>query len=1101
MKKLFLILSLFLYIGAASASVTYQSPSAGAKFHYNDQITFEFEVQGSGGTVELYRDGVLVQSWNHCDGGCSYVYSNSYTPGSGAVGDHTWSVEYIGSTDGSDASPAARDYTVANDAQLTTITHNGPSDGATFSSTNTVTYDFNVEENSDSSGSVEIVADTCSNTGQTIYSDTTSPQASTRFTYDKTFDCYGTFSWYVFYTGNDGSTTYTSSDSFTIESDASQLSEFNIDSPSDGTTFNGDVNQEADVTLDVNIGGGNNGQVEFYIDGSKVATKTPSCSSCSTSVSTTQTLNDGVYDWHAKFVGEDGSTATTSTYSFEIDDYEDRASVSVTSPNDGATVTSESVTFDYSGSGPDGVVELYVDGSKVDSFSVSSSSGSSSHTMTLSNGDHNFYAKYVGDDGSSTTTATKTVTVDAPTEAEETSLTHQSPNDGATITSQPVSFEVQKSGMDGSLELYIDNSLNHTWTLSCSSCTETLTHTVSGLTDGGHNWYVKYIGTDGSTKETLSDSFTMDVPTDAEQTTLRLDNPVDSASFNGETTVEFQYTVSGEPGTVELYSDTCTGSNQKIASENYDGTTSFGFYNTHTFDCSGTFDWYIKYIGDDGSTNTSSTRSFAVDIDADSFGVEYLNPTDGSTTKNKDVNFKFNASGDPGTVELFVDGASRRSWSAAAGEQKYTYLVSGLSTGTHNWYVKYTGQDNSTATGATKSFDIIESTGPAISFQSSTATGTQIENWVLVNVSVTDSNGVKEVIEQFNGVNSSFTTNKGNYYWTNHTGLSTGTYSFKVYANDTNGNTASSGTRTVTVEYNQAVSITISDPDNLTYAKSDIPVDISTSDPNSHDYTCDVRSNASSIGSLSEASESFKSTLSRPNGFYNVSVTCSDEYSLSSNQSVYFSVNQTEDSDGGSDGSGSGGSGGGSSPTTIIRNVTSENYKWSLSAATSKDQSSFTIISRPGGSFRKKIEVANEGENPVHLSLNCVSSGDECSWVSLSNTSVNLSKGEAQVVTVKGSIPSTVESGQVPKFSVQVTDPDGGRASVDFYITINSWLGGFISYLQRLTVPSKVVPALLLALFSAVLLTGGQRLFEVGEKPTVNAATAFAMFWILLGIV
>ena len=89
----------------------------------------------------------------------------------------------------------------------------------------------------------------------------------------------------------------------------------------------------------------------------------------------------------------------------------------------------------------------------------------------------------------------------------------------------------------------------------------------------------------------------------------------------------------------------------------------------------------------------------------------------------------------------------------------------------------------------------------------------------------------------------------------------------------------------------------------------------------------------------------------------------------------------------------------------------------------------------------------------------------------------------------------------VPKFSVQVEDPDGNKASVDFYVTINSWLGGFISYLQRLTVPVKVVPALLLSLLTGVLLTGGQRLFEVGEKPTVNAAAVFVTFWVFLGLV
>lgn len=118
----------------------------------------------------------------------------------------------------------------------------------------------------------------------------------------------------------------------------------------------------------------------------------------------------------------------------------------------------------------------------------------------------------------------------------------------------------------------------------------------------------------------------------------------------------------------------------------------------------------------------------------------------------------------------------------------------------------------------------IDTTPPNITFVPPTpASGTaQSESYVYVNASVVDdASGVDSALLEWDGVNYSMTRGGSGlsvYFYYNMTGLTDGTYSYRVYANDSSGNMNVSVTRTVTVSF--PMGITIHSPPNATIGDS-----------------------------------------------------------------------------------------------------------------------------------------------------------------------------------------------------------------------------------------------------------------------------------------
>ncbi len=126
--------------------------------------------------------------------------------------------------------------------------------------------------------------------------------------------------------------------------------------------------------------------------------------------------------------------------------------------------------------------------------------------------------------------------------------------------------------------------------------------------------------------------------------------------------------------------------------------------------------------------------------------------------------------------------------------------LSGLSDGSHNVTVYANDTDGNTGK-ATRHFTV-DTTAPTVSYNAdTTGSGTYSQSWINVDFSGSDSiDGALNLIEQFNGANTTSLDDADNTYADNHTGLSDGTYTYKAFAEDDAGNTGSAAERSITLD-------------------------------------------------------------------------------------------------------------------------------------------------------------------------------------------------------------------------------------------------------------------------------------------------------------
>ncbi len=109
---------------------------------------------------------------------------------------------------------------------------------------------------------------------------------------------------------------------------------------------------------------------------------------------------------------------------------------------------------------------------------------------------------------------------------------------------------------------------------------------------------------------------------------------------------------------------------------------------------------------------------------------------------------------------------------------------------------------------------IVDTTPPTITLVSPTPANNSnlSQNWIFVNITANENLSV--ALLEWNGVNE--TMNQGSWY-KNKTGLADGTYTFRVWGNDSAGNWGISGTRVVTIDTTPPL-ISITSPKNTTIA-------------------------------------------------------------------------------------------------------------------------------------------------------------------------------------------------------------------------------------------------------------------------------------------
>ncbi|MFB6088373.1 MAG: hypothetical protein ABEK36_01190, partial [Candidatus Aenigmatarchaeota archaeon] len=92
---------------------------------------------------------------------------------------------------------------------------------------------------------------------------------------------------------------------------------------------------------------------------------------------------------------------------------------------------------------------------------------------------------------------------------------------------------------------------------------------------------------------------------------------------------------------------------------------------------------------------------------------------------------------------------------------------------------------------------------------------------------------------------------------------------------------------------NSAPSISINNPDNTTYFDYDIPVDVNTSDPDGDAYSCNISDDGTVIATTDETSETYSTTLTKSDGNHQLSVSCEDNNTATSSDSVSYTVDTT----------------------------------------------------------------------------------------------------------------------------------------------------------------------------------------------------------------
>jgi len=320
-------------------------------------------------------------------------------------------------------------------------------------------------------------------------------------------------------------------------------------------------------------------------------------------------------------------------------------------------------------------------------------------TITSSPGDVNHSYSSAGnytvslnvtDDAGESDIVQKEISLDS--DAEQTTLTPNYPQNGQVYTQESVEYNYSLDGNSGSVEIYRNGTKIHNDSYNGSG--SQIFNYSENLPTGAYDYYLKYVGDDGSTKSSSTRDFTVDAPLTS---SISLDTPADAKDFKNTfpINVNYAFQVSGEPGTVELFRDgnvVKTYTHPEGQNVDYSYSESFSQEGNHT--------WYVKYTRDsDSQTKTSLTREYSI-IQQESVSLSIQSPSDGATFEyDETVKFDYSASSNViGTVELLLNGSSVNSNNyASPGNTKfYSYEASDLSGDPYNARVRFTSDDGNT---------------------------------------------------------------------------------------------------------------------------------------------------------------------------------------------------------------------------------------------------------------------------------------------------------------------------------------------------------------------------------------------------------------------
>ncbi len=274
--------------------------------------------------------------------------------------------------------------------------------------------------------------------------------------------------------------------------------------------------------------------------------------------------------------------------------------------------------------------------------------------------------------------------------------------------------------------------------------------------------------------------------------------------------------------------------------------------------------YYWKADANDGiNTTTSETRQFLVGLAP---SVSLNSPANGETVTASPIAFNFTPTA--GTNSLSSCTLYHNNTGTFAANQSTTVLTSGQQTnitipvanGNYTWNVQCadsTGISAFASANRTVNVNIAQggdSTAPTVTFVDPTPnSGTnQSSTSATINVTSVDaSSNVDVCVLEWAGVNESMTkVGSGTSVSCNKakSSLSDGTYSFKVFSNDTAGNMGVSATRTITIDATSPSSLSFVSPtqnDGTNLSRSFYEVNLTFTETNPNNCLFDDGSNTS----------------------------------------------------------------------------------------------------------------------------------------------------------------------------------------------------------------------------------------------------------------
>ena len=404
------------------------------------------------------------------------------------------------------------------------------------------------------------------------------------------------------------------------------------------------------------------------------------------------------------------------------------------------------------------------------------------------------------------------------------------------------------------------------------------------MSGSGTHWYINKTGLDngvytyrvwandsaGNVNVSETRAIEIDYISDTLPPIVTIISPVNDTTYNTDS-VDLNYSVN-EPTTWQGYS-TDGAANITLLGN----TTLTGFTDgLHIL---------TVYSNDTSGNMNSTTVWFTVDTTPPE-GISDLQHTAGQTW----INWIWTNPSDPdfNHTEIYLNGIFQISKSAEFFNA--TELIPNTEYKISTWTADNLGNINETWVNDTAhTLPIPDTTPPTITFVSPTdPSGTTLttRNWTFINVSLSEP--CLSWIE-WNGINESMAGSDTNWY-INKTDLVNGVYTYRVWANDTNGNENSSETRTIEIDYvtdNLPPIISIISPMNDTlYTTDSVELNYTVNEPTIWEgYSLDGADNISLIGNTT--------LFGLNDDLHNLTVYVNDTAGNMNSSTVWFTIDTT----------------------------------------------------------------------------------------------------------------------------------------------------------------------------------------------------------------